>query len=344
MQKIKFSVLIPVYNVEKFIMECIESVLSQTYQNFEIILINDGSTDSSGIMCEEYAAKDNRIKTYNQKNQGLIMARRKAIAKASGDFCLFLDSDDYWESNLLEMINQKICEYNCDLVIFKYKRVSEKGDFLSEAPFVFNDNMIFDSENKEVIFKEIIGGSNLNNLVCKAVKRSIIDNTDYSQYSKIKNAEDLLQSLPLLYKAEKIVYIGTAFYNYRVVENSITQKFDVNLLRDVTIVREDLLKYLKRLKLDNENNIRAFYTFYMNVALSYIAKLVNSDISKRNKISIIREFQDSPLYKESLNKTNLSKFTLEQKVLFYLLSKNYYRSIFLYGKTFKALRGIKRFI
>lgn len=137
MQKIKFSVLIPVYNVENFITECIDSLLNQTYQNFEVILIDDGSTDSSGNICNEYVKKDKRIKVYHQTNQGLIMARRNSIAKASGDFCLFLDSDDYWDYDLLETINQIICEYDCDLVIYKYKRVSKKRVFISEAKSVF---------------------------------------------------------------------------------------------------------------------------------------------------------------------------------------------------------------
>ena len=92
---LRFSILIPVYNVENYLEQCLNSVLNQKYRNFEIILINDGSSDSSGEICESFAVKDNRIRLFNQTNQGLIKTRRLAISLATGDYILFLDSDDF---------------------------------------------------------------------------------------------------------------------------------------------------------------------------------------------------------------------------------------------------------
>jgi glycosyltransferase involved in cell wall biosynthesis len=344
MRKIKFSVLIPVYNVENFLIECIESVRNQSYKNFEIILINDGSTDSSGAICDDYVTKDERIKVYHQKNQGLIMARRNAITKASGDFCFFLDSDDYWDSNLLETVNQTINEYDCDLVIYRYKRVTNKGMFISEAKSVFQDQTSFNRENKEELFSKIINSSDLNNLVCKAVKRSIIDNGDYTQYKEIKNAEDLLQSLPLLYTAEKIIYIDKPMYNYRVVSSSMTQTFNINLLRDITTVRGVLLQYLQKLQINNEENLKIFYQFYIKVFLNFIIDLVNSDIPKEKKIGIIIESQNSKLYIEAYNNINILKLSLGKKVLYYLLNNNHYKLLFVYARTVFFLIKIKRFV
>ncbi|WDL92124.1 glycosyltransferase family 2 protein [Bacillus sp. HNR-4] len=343
MENRKFSVLIPVYNVEKFIAKCIESVLNQTYQNFEVILINDGSTDSSGIVCEEYAKKDNRLKLYHQNNQGLMTSRQNAISKASGDFCLFLDSDDYWDTELLEKINRTIHEYNCDLVIFKYKRVSEKGEFISEAPSIFKDETVFDNRNKEKLFKNIINSSNLNNLVCKAVKRNLLNNIDYSQHYGVKNGEDLLQSLPLLYKSEKTLYINSALYNYRTVLSSMTNTLNVNFLKDITVVRGSLLYYLKQLGMDTEDNLKEFYQFYMRLVLNYIFELMNSDIPKKDKITIISKFQQEQLYKETIEKVKVSGFSLEKQILFYLISKNYYKAIFIYAKVINSLKKIIKY-
>ena len=160
---IKYSILIPVYNAERYLTKCIESVLNQTYENYEVILVDDGSNDSSGIMCDEFTKTDKRIKAFHQTNQGLIMARRNGIAKATGDFCLFLDSDDYWDIDLLETINQAILQYKCDLVIFKYRKVSETGNVLFEGSSIYQDRTIFEHNDKEIIFKHLIISSELNN-------------------------------------------------------------------------------------------------------------------------------------------------------------------------------------
>lgn len=114
----KFSVIIPVYNASKFIDYCVESVLSQSYSDLEVILINDGSTDKSGEICEGFARKDNRVKVYHQENQGAAVARNHGIRKATGDYLLFPDSDDYYASSLgFEEINNQLEETKADVLI-----------------------------------------------------------------------------------------------------------------------------------------------------------------------------------------------------------------------------------
>lgn len=341
-EKIKFSVLVPVFNVESFITECIDSVLHQTYQNFELILIDDGSTDSSGKICDEYEKNDNRIKVYHQGNEGHIMARRKAISKVSGDFCLFLDSDDYWDYDLLAYVYQTISKHDCDMVLFKYKRVSENGDILSESKAVFKDNMVFDESNKEEIFKILISSSILNNLIIKAVKFSIIEDADYSQYKNIKNAEDLLESLAILYNAQKIIYIDKAIYNYRMVSSSITHTFNINLVKDVTIVRSTLLQYMKKLRIDNEENLRLFYDFYMHLIVEYIVGLSHSDITNKEKKDILHSIKNLHLYMDALNHIDVSTFSLRQKIVFHLFSKNYYKMLFACGSTMRLISRITK--
>lgn len=122
-ENLKFSIIIPIYNNEEYIEDCIGSVLDQGYKTFELILVNDGSNDKSGNICEYYSKRDSRVIVIHQENQGRVLARRKGIEQLSGDYLLFLDSDDYWDLNLLESIYQCIREHNCDLILFKYKRV-----------------------------------------------------------------------------------------------------------------------------------------------------------------------------------------------------------------------------
>ena len=115
--KLLISVIIPVYNVEIYIKKCIDSVLNQTFQNFEIILIDDGSTDNSGRICNEYVLKDNRIKVIHQNNAGLSAARNKGIDVSSGNYICFLDSDDWYSNNALEEFINLVINYNADISI-----------------------------------------------------------------------------------------------------------------------------------------------------------------------------------------------------------------------------------
>ncbi|MBO3335132.1 glycosyltransferase family 2 protein [Clostridium perfringens] len=339
MSIIKFSVLIPVYNVEIFLRECIDSVLNQTYKNFEIIIVNDGSTDSSLDICNEYARKDKRIKVYSQVNQGLITARRKAISEASGDYYLFLDSDDFWELNLLETINRVIIEEKCDLVIYKYRRVSESGEFLSEVKSSFENKTTFSIDNKEKLFREVSSGSNLNNLVCKAVKNSIVDNIDYRKYKNIKNAEDLLQSLPLMYNAEKIIYLDNVLYNYRIAKNSITQKFNINSFNDFTVARKLLLEYMKKLNICTKENLGIFYNFYLECTLDYIFELINSDKSLELKHSKMLEIKNEEVFQNSLN--YYIKISFKHKVILYLFNNNNYNLLNKFIKCTNFLKKLK---
>ena len=125
--RLKFSVLIPVYNTEKYLEDCLRSVLNQTYQDFEIIVVDDGSTDSSGLICDNYQkAYPEKIKVIHKENQGLISARRVGIANASGDYCIFVDSDDYIENNLLSELNKILSQdESIDLLLYSFKYLQD---------------------------------------------------------------------------------------------------------------------------------------------------------------------------------------------------------------------------
>lgn len=124
---IKISIIIPVYNVEKYLATCLDSVINQTYKNLEILLIDDGSTDSSGLICEQYSKKDTRIKTIHKKNGGLSDARNVGISYASGDYISFIDSDDFIDINTFTILNQYIKQYNADIITFNYGSVTTNG-------------------------------------------------------------------------------------------------------------------------------------------------------------------------------------------------------------------------
>ena len=128
----KFSIIIPVYNVEKYISKCLESVLSQSYENYEVILVNDGSTDGSYEIIEQYEKRDDRISCHSKENGGLSDARNYGLQFVTGDYILFLDSDDYWEKGLLEQINTSLKEGQADMLRFSFQKVDESGNVLQK--------------------------------------------------------------------------------------------------------------------------------------------------------------------------------------------------------------------
>lgn len=340
MNNIKFSVIVPVYNVEKYLKECIESILEQTYANYEIILIDDGSTDLSGNICDTYNAMDSRIKVIHQVNQGHTLARRKGISNSTGDFCLFLDSDDYWERDVLKIISEIIDEYNCDLVIFNYKKVTQNGAHISYGKSIFKDRMIFE-KNKEELFIKVLNSTDLNNLWNKVVRRTIIDDLDYAKYKNIKSAEDLLQSLPFLYNAKKIIYINNHLYNYRMVATSITHTFNISIFEDITIVRQVVLNYLQLLNINNEENLIIFYQYYISSILRNIYRLVDSNIVKEEKFKILDEIQGFPLYIDAIKYSNKFKFYTNYKLAFFLFRHRCFRTLFVCIKLAILSRSIK---
>ena len=124
------SVVVPVYNTECFLRECIESVLNQTYTNFELILIDDGSTDGSGAICVEYAQKDRRIRVFRQNNSGVSSARNKGIVESAGKYICFIDSDDFISVNYFEYLYSLLKKYNADIsVVLPYKFSNYDNEF-----------------------------------------------------------------------------------------------------------------------------------------------------------------------------------------------------------------------
>jgi glycosyltransferase involved in cell wall biosynthesis len=236
-----FSVLIPVYNVEKYLITCIESVLSQDEKDYEIVLVDDGSTDSSGKICDEYAEKySSVIRVIHKENEGLLLTRRRAIKEAQGDYFVHLDSDDYLLPNALSDIKQALIKNSADMAIIKitYGQLNKNDEFVSRLPF--SDGQIFEADNKKLLYRQQLLGGFMTSLVQKIAHRSIVNiDSDYDRYRGIvSNAEDHLQSLPLLYNCKKAVFLDKAYYYYRYNGQSITKKVSLdNLLKGIISVK-----------------------------------------------------------------------------------------------------------
>jgi glycosyltransferase involved in cell wall biosynthesis len=206
------SIIMPVYNTEKYLSNAVESILLQTYNNFELILVNDGSTDQSGTICDEFAKKDSRIKVIHQNNAGVSAARNTGIDNSMGKYIQFIDSDDNFEKNLLDIVVSEFESRNCDLVIFGY---TNKGNHGPRRSQVTSDMCIY---KKEDFLYNFYTDSNKNqliwycwNMMYRAAiikKNKIYFNKDYSV------GEDSLFTLNYIIKSKNISVLNKLLYNH----------------------------------------------------------------------------------------------------------------------------------
>lgn len=264
----KFSILVPVYNVEQYFEQCLQSLLNQTYKNFEIILVDDGSTDSSGEICDRYQAEyPDKIRVIHQKNQGQLATRCNAIKAAVGDYCIFADSDDLVDEKLLETVNAFLHKNSVDVLIYSYQYI-RNGHKAEPYHRIADDGEIWSGDKKSVLYEKLITSNELIPLWIKAVKSELLkkDPTDYIKYYGKNMAEDLLHSLHILTDAETVGYIYEPLYLYRINENSVSRSFRPETIytKNTVHVYEKVKEYLKIWNLEDEVHLKKLQARWFN--------------------------------------------------------------------------------
>lgn len=214
MCKGKVSIIVPVYNSEKYIEACIQSVLRQTYTNWELILVNDGSTDTSETICRSYAEADDRIVLISQKNRGVSGARNTGIEKASGAYFSFVDSDDELEKNALECMVQDIIAYNADMVSATKRRVFSDG----REQINRNDGTVFVYEGDEMLKRSLAYEDETRALHAKLISRDLIGETRFIDGHNIN--EDGYFLFECFQKKPKVVQRYVSAYVYYIRDGS----------------------------------------------------------------------------------------------------------------------------
>lgn len=209
-QSPKISIIVPVYKVEQYLPKCIDSILSQTYQNWELLLIDDGSPDNSGRICDEYAAKDERIRVFHKKNGGVSSARNLGLDYAEGGYVMFVDSDDWISNNCLQVCFDEIKKDKLDALQFGFISVTDD----LEIPRVKIATLLLNGE-------KYIQTNNFNVCVWGGIyKREIIEEYKLRFPKELKLAEDQIFVLSFIKKAVRIKYLDNAMYYYLQREDS----------------------------------------------------------------------------------------------------------------------------
>lgn len=301
LNSIKFSIIIPVYNVEKYLNECVESVLNQTHKNIEIILVDDGSTDRSPIICDRYAEKESRIKVIHKENGGLSSARNAGMMVMTGDYVLFLDSDDFWDNDkAIENLSTIILEENADVVCYGYKEYYEKTNEYRNAIYI--PEISFNGLSSNDRLKTLLSnGIFTSSACCKAIKTKIILENDIFFIEKI-TSEDIDWSARILLYSKSYSLYSDYFYSYRQREGSITHLLKYENLE---MLANNIINCIVIYEKADKDYFKDLYFNY--VAYQYITFLHYSLICKKDK-------RIKPLVKEMKKYKYLLKYNLNRKV------------------------------
>ena len=270
------SIIIPVYNMQKFLKECLDSVFSQSFKDFEVICIDDGSSDNSLEILNSYKQKDARIVIISKNNEGQGIARNKGLEIARGKYVMFVDSDDWLEPNALEKLYNKMEKDDCDVLLFCVYRVENKTGVKSQYPYAVK--YLHGFENKVFEPKEVASSIfYIPAYPFKIYKKSILDKLNY-RYEKGTFWEDHLPHFIVLSQSKRISILNEYIYNYRVHENSST----ANAQKHADIIFENFLRCENVLK--NYDNWEIFKPYFaarkIKVAFNYFDKINAEDRKK----------------------------------------------------------------
>lgn len=238
----KVSLILPVYNVEKYLVECLESICEQTYRNLEIIIVNDGSTDRSGMICEKYQKKDARIQYIKRKNGGLSAARNLGLKYATGEYVVFVDSDDFIKSSMVSSLVKVMDLEHTDIVCCNYDVCNEQSEVIKTHKIHIKSMQLFTRQEAiNVLFYEKFFQCYAWN---KMYKRDLFTNIKYPEG---RLYEDIITTYQLFGRSEKIAFISDSLYCYRQRVGSITQK-------QFNPKSYDLIDSLNKIIEQNQNN------------------------------------------------------------------------------------------
>ena len=333
-KSIRFSVLVPVYNVENYLRQCLDSLICQQDLFYEIVLIDDGSTDTSGEICDDYQKRYPDIfRIVHKKNEGLLLARRSAIQIAKGEYFIFVDSDDFVEENMLSCFDQIINETNPDMIIYQMDRY-DGSNYSKFRDMLYAENRLINEDEKEAYYRATLLHTISNGLCGKVVKRDIVDiDYNYKPLSHVSVGEDLLQSLPIITKAKKILY------HYRTNPLSVSRVFNYRRYDSMRSVEIELNKWAANWEVGNRANLVARHALVETVwgTLRALSKSDENLQSIQSKTLIEKMSEDTYMINQykCIEKNNLN---LIQRIVLSLLYKKYFTMLLSFLKLLSIIK------
>lgn len=320
--KIDVSVVVAIYNIEKYLRTCLESLRMQDYDSCEFVLVDDGSTDLSGAICDEYIQKDGRFKVIHKENEGIVSARRTGLNNANGKYIYFVDGDDWLDVGIISELLRKQKEYNAELVVFPYYRADELEELRVDSPQVG----LLTGDDLDSFKKKYISQGKLYHFgMAPAVWNKIYEREHVQKvYMKIpKNitiGEDLAVTVPYIMECRSILFVDTEqAYHYRIRNDSMTHKYDPKLIDKV----KNLKAYFDKLELPLEI-VAQMDKYWAMIATMLIDNQMSGRVDSAEKRNIVKKIYEIPGLLEAISKVPRQDYTFRFKILLYpFISKNY---------------------
>ncbi len=331
----KISVIVPIYNVEQYIGTLIESLLAQTLKDIEIILVDDGSPDNSGKICDEYAQKDNRIKVIHKPNGGVSAARNDGFGISSGEYVVFCDSDDWLPLDALEKLYNEGKKTNADIVIgdvYRYEKGQDIYVQFYDHPFVTSDKSFINKMIEADMYKTYCPmpaksgpafgyGGPWN----KAVRRQLLEDNNIKFDVRVKGIfDDIIYTAHILANAAVIAYITAPVYYYRILPMSITKTYKPNALDINNAIFNSWNEFM------SEHNLTEYLqkAYSANVVRRFIEIIPLYFFSKKNKKPLREVFPEmksvllSEPYQTAIKSVDANKLTHNHRVQYKAMSLN----------------------
>lgn len=333
------SIILPVYNCEDSLKKCLDSLISQSYSDFEVICIDDGSKDKSGLILNEYAKKDKRFKVFHQDNHGVSYARNKAISYAKGEYITFLDSDDFLENDALKIMFSYMNKYKVDMVRTNYFKIlnnkKNKGYSNYKKEEILNSKEIISD-----LIPKVLSGEVRSYLVIICIKKDIIVNNKIHFDNCVSMMEDKIFFIELLMSVKNFIQVKDYTYNYVLNENSAIMSKEkcnsrIKNIFDVSIILKKILK--EKNILDKQNMEKLIISHFEMLC----RELIYCDDTKET-INYVYSFKKNAFYSDIFSSFNHNKLRIDRFFMFILLKKHMKNILYFYIKILKRIKNIKK--
>ena len=325
MNNILVSIIVPVFNVDNFLKTCVESLLRQTYENIEIILVDDGSTDGSGKICDDFHNSDDRIQVIHKKNGGSSSAREIGVLSSNGDYLMFVDGDDWLDIHTISIcVDELIKQNTLGCILFSYT----KEKINSSIPMKILDKTIVlngkEAENR--IYRRLFGLLNtelkhperMENIVSccmKLYRRDYALQGRYFDTKLVGSCEDGLFNMYALYGCEHMLYLDMPLYHYRKGHSSLTSTFKPNLIKQWDCLFDIMLSIIKEKELDGSYIESLNNRIGLSITAIGLNELHNPSHGLINHVNVIRQYISQRRYQNAVRKMTLSYLPVPWRIL-----------------------------
>lgn len=335
----KVSIIVPIFNLERFVEQCVDSLINQTLEDIEILLVNDGSTDSCPQICDNYAAKDRRVKVIHQKNMGLSGARNSGIRESRGKWFMIVDGDDWLEPDAAENLFTYAEKFQSDIFIGSFYTNTEteqkKDSFYSVGQFHYCSKKEMLELQKNCISRTALANksaaSNMGVTWARLYRREFVVRNDLTFIPGLKRTQDAIFHLYALEKANKVDYMDLPVHHYRIWGGSASKKASKDFHKIALQIIENIDRFMK--EAGKEDDLKSAYDSKVSKLLLEIVKLElapksNTD-TLRKKSEFIKVLSDSEPYCSSIKAVDYKTLTKGQRMGCTLVKKHCYIGVLL---------------